>query len=79
MVLVDESYLNDMPPELPDTFNPLVTKVRIIQFDKIDTLELTLTLTVDIEIHWVDPRIILQNIGQYDEYILQAEELEGKQ
>ena len=78
MVIVDETYLRDEPPEIPNTFNPLFTTVKIVQFDKVDTLELTLTLTVDIEIQWVDPRVVFDNIGQYDENVPQTTELEGK-
>ena len=78
MVIVDETYLRDEPPEIPDTFNPLFTTIKIVQFDKVDTLELTLTLTMDIEIQWVDPRVLFDNIGQYDENVLQTTELEGK-
>ena len=76
MVRVEEQYSSDHPPELPDTFNPLITSVEIIQFDKIDTLELTLTFTVQIRIEWVDPRIVFDSIPEYEENT--DKELEGR-
>lgn len=62
MVVVDETYISALPPELSDNFNPLNISLEILQFDKIDTLELTITFTVEIRIQWVDPRIILDSI-----------------
>ncbi|XP_023335729.1 uncharacterized protein LOC111706994 isoform X2 [Eurytemora carolleeae] len=62
MVQVDETYMKAMPPELPGGINPLNISLQILQFDKIDTLELTITLTVEIRIQWIDPRITLDSI-----------------
>ena len=80
MVQVDETYMKAMPPELPGGVNPLNISLQILQFDKIDTLELTITLTVEIRIQWIDPRITLDSIDttvDEDGKIVKTE-LEGK-
>lgn len=59
---------NSSPKEIP---NPngnqtlLLTKIRIEQFDEINTFHSTLTLTLDITINWTDPSIILANSPEF--------------
>ena len=66
LIHTDINYEPLESPDIPGKFNPLWTQVNIIQFDDIDTLKMQLTLTMDIQIQWIDHRIYFSNLKHSD-------------
>ena len=60
----------NIPPDKQDGTIPLTTRVNINEFNKIDSFDTTLTLTMDIIISWIDNRIKVLNPLKQQEEIL---------
>ena len=61
-IIPEANYSPLEPPTIQGQSNPLWTNVKILQFDKVDTLEMHLTLTMEVEVRWYDQRINFANL-----------------
>ena len=57
-IVTDQRYSINDPPNAEKMF----ISVEIIQFDHIDSLKMTMTLTMDIQISWKDPRLVFTGL-----------------
>ena len=56
-IIPESNYSPNEPPTVQGQSNPLLTTVKILQFDEVDTLKMHLTLTMEIEVRWYDQRL----------------------
>ena len=61
-IVTEANYSPLEPPTVQGQINPLLTTVKILQFDEVDTLKMHLTLTMEIEIRWHDQRLNFANL-----------------
>ena len=57
-IVTDQRYSINYPPDA----EKMLISVEIIQFDHIDSLKMTMTLTMDIQISWKDPRLVFTGL-----------------
>ena len=64
MIKISENYDVSSPPELynePGKPNEIYTKVEIINFDSVDTVLMSVGLTVEISLKWEDQNVEYEN------------------
>ena len=65
MLRIPDSYEKSIPPELEkelEASNPIFVQITILNIDSIDTVSMTVGLTIDINLSWRDRRLVLENI-----------------
>ena len=60
-IVTDQRYSINTPPDAENMF----ISVEVIQFDHIDSLKMTMTLTMDIQISWKDPRLVFTGLPRF--------------
>lgn len=64
-IFTDKIYSIYEPPNAEIMNNSMFIAVDIIQFDNIDSLKMTMTLTMDLKISWKDPRLLFKGLTPY--------------
>ena len=65
-IQTDKRYSVNNPPTLKNTNDTFLINVEIIQFDNFDSLKMTITLTMDIQISWKDSRLTFKNLPRFN-------------
>ena len=64
-IRIPPSYAKSSPPELRNELmesNPIFTQIDILNVDFIDTISMSVGLTMDIYLTWRDPKLTFENI-----------------
>ena len=64
-IVTNPGYSKIDPPDLENMNNSMFINIKIIQFDNIDSLKMTMTLTMDVQISWKDPRLVFKGLSRY--------------
>ena len=77
IILTDKRYSINDPPTLEKTNENFLINVEIIQFDNFDSLKMTMTLTMDIQISWKDSRLTFKNLPRFNSSEVILHDLNG--
>ena len=64
-IRIPDSYQKSAPPELDkelEESNPIITQIKILNIDSVDTVSMKVGLTIDIHLTWRDPNLIYENV-----------------
>ena len=75
LVIIPKSYKKSKPPKLEGTNigTKIITKLKVVSIDKIDSVNMNVGLTVDLNMKWLDPRVQFRNLLPGQKHILDQE------
>jgi len=77
-IVINPRYFINNPPDVEHMNNSMFINVKIIQFDNIDSLKMTITLTMDVQVSWKDPRLFFKGISRYQGPGMSRSNIHGK-
>ena len=77
-IFPDKIYSIHDPPNAETMNNSMFISVDIIQFDNIDSLKMTMTLTMDLKISWKDSRLLFKGLTHFKTQGMLPHDIKGK-
>ena len=77
-IVINPRYFINNPPDVEHMNNSMFINVKIIQFDNIDSLKMTITLTMDVQVSWKDPRLFFKGLSRYQGPGMSRSNIHGK-
>ena len=78
LVIIPYSYKKNKPPTLEETINgtKVITNLKVVSIDKIDSINMHVGLTIDLGMTWYDPRLQFRNIHPGQSHLLNQETIQ---